>query len=27
MLLLPYLAWSSFATALNATIWWKNRGR
>lgn len=27
LLLLPYLAWSSFATALNATIWWKNRGR
>lgn len=25
LLLLPYLLWSSFATALNASIWWKNR--
>ncbi len=25
VLLLPYLAWVSFATALNATIWWQNR--
>jgi len=25
LLLLPYLAWVSFATALNATIWWQNR--
>jgi len=25
MMLLPYLAWITFATALNAAIWWKNR--
>lgn len=25
LLLLPYLAWVSFATVLNATIWWLNR--
>lgn len=25
MLLLPYLAWVSFATLLNASIWWLNR--
>ena len=24
-LLLPYLAWVSFATLLNASIWWLNR--
>ena len=24
-LLLPYLAWVSFATVLNGTIWWLNR--
>lgn len=24
-LLLPYLAWAGFATALNASIWWLNR--
>ncbi|GAA1557073.1 TspO/MBR family protein [Kribbella lupini] len=24
-LLLPYWAWTTFATALNATIWWLNR--
>lgn len=24
-LLLPYLAWVSFATALNAAVWWMNR--
>jgi tryptophan-rich sensory protein len=23
---LPYLAWVSFATTLNAAIWWQNRG-
>lgn len=26
-LLVPYLLWTTFATALNASIWWKNRGR
>jgi len=26
LLLAPYLAWTSFAAALNATIWWMNRG-
>ena len=25
-LLVPYLAWVSFATLLNASIWWLNRG-
>ena len=25
VLLLPYLAWVGFATALNASIWWLNR--
>ncbi|MGL2962303.1 TspO/MBR family protein [Flavobacterium sp. RSB2_4_14] len=25
MLLLPYLAWVSFATVLNGSIWWLNR--
>ena len=25
-LLIPYLAWVSFATVLNASIWWLNRG-
>jgi tryptophan-rich sensory protein len=25
MLLLPYLAWVSFATILNASIWWLNK--
>jgi tryptophan-rich sensory protein len=25
MLLLPYLAWVSFATVLNASIWWLNK--
>ena len=25
LLLLPYLAWVSFATVLNASIWWLNR--
>jgi tryptophan-rich sensory protein len=24
-LLVPYLAWVSFATVLNATLWWLNR--
>lgn len=24
-LLVPYLLWTTFATALNAAIWWKNR--
>jgi translocator protein len=24
MLLVPYLLWVSFATALNAAIWWLN---
>jgi tryptophan-rich sensory protein len=24
-LLLPYLAWVSFATVLNASIWWLNK--
>jgi tryptophan-rich sensory protein len=24
-LFLPYLAWVSFATVLNASIWWLNR--
>jgi benzodiazapine receptor len=26
-LIVPYLAWVSFATLLNASIWWLNRGR
>ncbi len=26
-LLLPYFLWSSFATVLNATIWWLNRNK
>lgn len=26
LLLVPYLLWTTFATALNAAIWWKNRG-
>ena len=25
VLLLPYLGWITFATALNAAIWWRNR--
>lgn len=25
LLLLPYLAWVAFATALNAAVWWLNR--
>jgi tryptophan-rich sensory protein len=25
-LFIPYLAWVSFATVLNASIWWLNRG-
>jgi translocator protein len=25
LLLIPYLAWTTFAIALNAAIWWKNR--
>jgi translocator protein len=25
LLLMPYLLWTTFATALNAGIWWKNR--
>jgi tryptophan-rich sensory protein len=25
MLLLPYLAWVSFATVLNGSIWWLNK--
>jgi tryptophan-rich sensory protein len=24
-LILPYLAWTSFAFVLNTSIWWKNR--
>jgi benzodiazapine receptor len=26
LLLVPYLAWVSFATILNFTLWWMNRG-
>ena len=26
LLFLPYFAWVAFATALNAAIWWLNRG-
>ena len=26
LLMLPYIAWVTFATALNAAIWWMNRG-
>ena len=22
----PYAVWTGFATALNASIWWRNRG-
>lgn len=25
LILIPYLLWTTFATALNAAIWWKNR--
>ena len=25
LLFIPYLAWVSFATVLNASIWWLNR--
>lgn len=25
--LVPYVAWTGFATALNASIWWRNRSR
>ena len=25
-MLIPYLLWTSFATCLNASIWWLNRG-
>jgi tryptophan-rich sensory protein len=25
VLLLPYLAWTTYAAALNADIWWRNR--
>jgi tryptophan-rich sensory protein len=25
--LVPYAAWTGFATALNASIWWRNRSR
>jgi tryptophan-rich sensory protein len=27
VLLLPYLAWVTFATLLNASLWWLNRGQ
>jgi len=27
LLLLPYLVWTTFATSLNAGVWWLNRGR
>lgn len=27
LLLVPYLLWTTFAAALNAAIWWKNRDR
>jgi translocator protein len=26
LLLAPYLAWVAFATILNFTLWWMNRG-
>jgi tryptophan-rich sensory protein len=25
-LLVPYIAWVAFATALNLALWWMNRG-
>ncbi|MEY3025356.1 MAG: hypothetical protein RLZZ238_253, partial [Planctomycetota bacterium] len=26
VLLVPYIAWVAFATALNLALWWMNRG-
>ncbi|ARE40742.1 TspO and MBR like protein [Rhodovulum sp. P5] len=27
VMMVPYLAWGTFALALNISVWWRNRGR
>jgi tryptophan-rich sensory protein len=27
LMMLPYIAWGSYAFALNLSVWWRNRGR